>query len=657
MLLARRLGILRGKDSLAYKTTCLVCLGNMANDQSQPRDRAIAANRQSGYRRYIVTFALLALVRTMDAVTDGAPWRIRAYDSQACWVAAPMAAILVCFIATSVARKHYPIAITILLSILIGATTTLFVSTFPGMVVGLIVGVIATLDVSRWLVFQLLKYVLLAVIPAIVIGVTLGFLGSMTVLRVEGSQLQFRAAMLVCLLLVSLAMVWTILLVRWRRERSLMHAAAILLCFMAASLVTFPLGIQLDNERRMSVVSTRNYFGVPVPRGHQNLVRGYWEPGQLWLPRGVNREQGKLLKPFKSIGLVYLDQRRPGIDFHSDGFEELDLSGVNEIASWWRHSAMTDQALLAFRESALNKVIILSGSDVTDQGLAALERMNGLFRLDLSYTRINGSGFKHLHPRAPLNFVALRDTPLTDEALVHFAGRATEHLDVSGTRITGSGFQDVDLNSLRVLNLAKSEFREEYIDLLPRYLKQLNISGTKLSPLGTKKLAARFARRRTGYCLHRLVITDSEIDDVAMVQLANMRIEKLEIDATHLTTAACRALADATAVELVYQANDTLLEDIIKQYQEMREEIIRIKTERLRQSVAPQSIGFAIRGLTVRMDMLEKLRPLECVLYEATVAGDETSGPQDLDMDDLALIFVRREHELADAVSTSAASD
>ncbi len=79
-----------------------------------------------------------------------------------------------------------------------------------------------------------------------------------------------------------------------------------------------------------------------------------------------------------------------------------------------------------------------------DVGMAHLDGLDHLEKLDLDGTQITDSGMKHLEGVIMLRKLSLRDTQISDVGLQHLSQlRNLKHLDLRGTRVTPEGIQNL----------------------------------------------------------------------------------------------------------------------------------------------------------------------------------------------------------------------
>ncbi len=86
------------------------------------------------------------------------------------------------------------------------------------------------------------------------------------------------------------------------------------------------------------------------------------------------------------------------------------------------------------------EVLALCGTEVTDAGVARLQRLVHLRDLDLSYTRITDDGIVHLRDMLALERLVLNDTEVGNAAMAHLAHLTQmKELYLSHTHITDAG--------------------------------------------------------------------------------------------------------------------------------------------------------------------------------------------------------------------------
>src|SRR5262249_26013182 len=111
----------------------------------------------------------------------------------------------------------------------------------------------------------------------------------------------------------------------------------------------------------------------------------------------------------------------------------------------------------------------LSGTKVTDAGLAGLEGATQLKTLRLDNTAVRGPGLESLKKLPALRTLALSSTPIDDDSLKHLAvATQVQTLYVQNTPITDAGIESLKaLKELKFLSLTDTAVSNDGVaDLL-----------------------------------------------------------------------------------------------------------------------------------------------------------------------------------------------
>jgi internalin A len=113
---------------------------------------------------------------------------------------------------------------------------------------------------------------------------------------------------------------------------------------------------------------------------------------------------------------------------------ELDLSGCTGV---------TDRgATLLARNHPRLQTLRLTGTGITDAGLAHLAGLDELRLLQLDGTKITDAGLAHLRGRLPnLKALLLHGTAVTDAGLAHLRGMRLRSLNLQETAVTDAGLE------------------------------------------------------------------------------------------------------------------------------------------------------------------------------------------------------------------------
>ena len=105
-----------------------------------------------------------------------------------------------------------------------------------------------------------------------------------------------------------------------------------------------------------------------------------------------------------------------------------------------RESLGKPRGELTERDAAVISDLYLDGSQITDEGLKDVAKLQHLERLDLSDTKITDAGLKEVAKLQKLKSLRLNDTEISDEGLKEVAKlKKLEKLDLNFTQITDNG--------------------------------------------------------------------------------------------------------------------------------------------------------------------------------------------------------------------------
>jgi hypothetical protein len=159
--------------------------------------------------------------------------------------------------------------------------------------------------------------------------------------------------------------------------------------------------------------------------------------------------------------------------------DRIGIDYFGHITSVWLFaiSKETDAALVPVTRFAQLQWLSVTGSKVSDDGLAQLEGMTSLSRLDLDYTQITDAGLPHLKGLRNLSVLNLSGTRVTDAGLTHLMGlRNLAELDLAGTQMTDAGLAQLKaLRLLSVLNVVNTKVTDTGLSELRRAMPGLRI--------------------------------------------------------------------------------------------------------------------------------------------------------------------------------------
>lgn len=148
--------------------------------------------------------------------------------------------------------------------------------------------------------------------------------------------------------------------------------------------------------------------------------------------------------------------------------EDLRLGGPNEV---------TDDGVANVERLTCLKSLDLSGFFIGDAGIAHLGAITGLESLSLTFQKISDSGLEHLEGLKRLNFLVLSETNITDAGLAHLKGLTSlETLYLGGTKISDAGLTYIKgLTRLKYLNVVATKVTEAGLEELRRALPNTTI--------------------------------------------------------------------------------------------------------------------------------------------------------------------------------------
>lgn len=190
------------------------------------------------------------------------------------------------------------------------------------------------------------------------------------------------------------------------------------------------------------------------------------------------------LKSLKNLNfLLFLDGSVGG-----KGLVHLeDLSSLSDLLFWG--GALRDEDLHNLGAlTALKEFQIRNNKNVTGTGLASLENLTGLWRVDLRESGITDEGLEHLANLPGLTWLHLNETEITDEGLAllpSFPSLQNLYLNGLGDRVSNDGLVYVaQMPSLIFLSIPFCNFTVEGVRHLSQAssLKTININGLSVTP-------------------------------------------------------------------------------------------------------------------------------------------------------------------------------
>jgi len=123
------------------------------------------------------------------------------------------------------------------------------------------------------------------------------------------------------------------------------------------------------------------------------------------------------------------------------------------------------------------RTLVLERTNITDHGLAQLARLPNLRHLDLSGTSVTDDGLEHLAEIEQLESLALRDTEVGDEGVARLKNIAgLDAVDLENTNITDAGLEHLaEMPQLSVVSLAGTKITASGAERLQEALPSCDI--------------------------------------------------------------------------------------------------------------------------------------------------------------------------------------
>jgi hypothetical protein len=160
--------------------------------------------------------------------------------------------------------------------------------------------------------------------------------------------------------------------------------------------------------------------------------------------------------------------------------------------------------------------LYLNKTNISDAGIAQLNRNKQIHLLNLSETHITNIGLVQLRGLTHLTYLHLGATRITDAGLLHLNNSTNlTYLDLSQTGIDGSGFQhighNIDLKDLVAYGTRVDDAALEHLAMLPA-LEELQLDETRVTDGGLACLRGLTAMRTV--CLANTTVTDAGIAEL-----------------------------------------------------------------------------------------------------------------------------------------------
>jgi len=181
-----------------------------------------------------------------------------------------------------------------------------------------------------------------------------------------------------------------------------------------------------------------------------------------------------------------------------DEAELLECFTELRSLSMFQVAGLADTVLKSVRGLTHLRYLDLTGTGVSNDGLALLSGLTELEALDLTDTKVGAPGLVHLSKLPNLRQLVLARTPIDDPALSRLPDLAKlEVLRLNQTRVSDKGLAQLSrLPNLTTLDLTRTQVSAEGLPHLKKMeaLRSLIVTGTRLSSLESDDLQEALPR-------------------------------------------------------------------------------------------------------------------------------------------------------------------
>jgi hypothetical protein len=225
--------------------------------------------------------------------------------------------------------------------------------------------------------------------------------------------------------------------------------------------------------------------------------------------------------------------------------------------SWWVIAAERQRrAVAAIEEFGGNVDYFQNYNQAMGVPLALLRRwLPPVYSCEVGYarldkTQITDAGLAHLQRLTGLHILYLWNTQITDKGLTHLQGlTGLDTLYLQNTHVTGAGLADLQgLTNLRALHLDGTQVTDPGLAYLQRLtrLQRLNLNGTQVTDAGLVHLKGLKA-------LQGLYLWKAQVSGAGLVHLRGLKcLQELSLEDTPVTDAGLSNLQGLTSLRSIW---------------------------------------------------------------------------------------------------------
>ncbi|QDT81385.1 Leucine Rich repeats (2 copies) [Gimesia maris] len=260
-------------------------------------------------------------------------------------------------------------------------------------------------------------------------------------------------------------------------------------------------------------------------------------------------------------GSIYSVSTRPSGSFQVDDIFLLELGNLHSIESLalgttGNPTTITDQGAIFLKHQELRGLGITGGS-MTDKGFNQLAEMNSLWALGLHHLAITGDLLpQNSFPN--LKMLDLSDTKFTDQGLQKLSPNSSlVYLHLSNTCVSSAGLQELSkFPNLRALRLGNLKIKAAAFAKLAnmKRLYQLDLQGTAVNDAVALQLSQLDQ-------ITQLRLDQSQITDQGLRHLATMKnLETLFLPGAKITDSGLKVLSQLPKLDYL-DLSDTQISD------------------------------------------------------------------------------------------------
>lgn len=299
-----------------------------------------------------------------------------------------------------------------------------------------------------------------------------------------------------------------------------------------AVFVILSLAVKLT-EKRTPGFSPSNEIVLKDAKPTPIQLEDYYDPNMgLELQRtGVTDEELKGVAELNPYDINLSDTKITGVGFkYLEGLAigELTLSNTKIAPIYYEHLTKTKHL----------GSLIVDETNLTQEHVQVISKLPELTNVNADRTSFDDLAARTLAAARTLEFISLRHTKITDEALRAFGGLKLQGIDFSYTNVTDKGIGYLEVSGLLDAQLDSTKIGSGALEHLAKAkeLSQLNASNTSVDDFGIRALSQNTT-------ISHLDVSDTKITDQAFQTISTWPLMTLIVSGTHIGDSALHYLS------------------------------------------------------------------------------------------------------------------